>query len=344
MQNPDVIVIGASTGGVEALSGLVKALPPAFPAAIFVVTHTAPHGPGLLAEILSHAGALPATHARDGEIFQTGKIYVAPPDQHMLLGAGGVLRLSRGPKENRSRPAIDPLFRSAALAFGSRVIGVILTGALDDGAAGLAAVKACGGLAVVQSPRDARAPSMPLSALRAVTADHCVPLSEMGPLLTRLASEPIARKDIETEVAMPAHIETEVAIASGEHVDIDSAKALGAPTLFTCPECHGTLMQLPEPKLLRFRCHAGHAYTANSFVAALAESTEDVLWNAVRTLEENVLILRHMAAHESEDQETANQLLRQSESAEKRVVIVRRALDGESADGGREDSRLDISP
>lgn len=191
MPHRDVIVVGTSAGGVEALRELAAALPPDLPASVLIVLHLSPGGPGLLPAILNRAGPLPAAHATDGEELRRGRIYVAPPDFHMLV-ADGRLRLARGPRENLHRPAIDALFRSAAAAWGPRVIGVVLTGALDDGTAGLGAIKRTGGVAVVQDPEEAAYPSMPRSALRNVRVDHCVPLAEIPPLLDQLSREPLA--------------------------------------------------------------------------------------------------------------------------------------------------------
>src|SRR3954470_2925577 len=186
MPSHDIIVIGASAGGVETLKALVRGLPAELPAAVFVVLHVAPGGPGYLPQILAKAGPLPASFPEDGEAIANGRIYVAPPDHHLLLEPGRV-RVVRGPKENRHRPAADPLFRSAAWAYGPRVIGVVLSGTLDDGAAGLWAIKSCGGVAIVQDPEDALFDEMPASALASVDADHVAPLEELPLILAELA-------------------------------------------------------------------------------------------------------------------------------------------------------------
>ncbi len=186
MAKSRIVAIGASSGGVEALKYLAGRLPPDFPAPIVVVQHLSPESPGYLPEILRRAGPLSAQNGIERDVLKAGHIYVAPPDGHMLVGKGGYIRLGRGAKENRVRPAIDPLFRSAALAYGNGAIGVVLTGSLDDGTAGLAAIKGCGGTTVVQDPADAAVPSMPQSALRHVMIDHVVPLSGMATLLERL--------------------------------------------------------------------------------------------------------------------------------------------------------------
>src|SRR5262245_32648369 len=212
MANHDIIVLGASAGGIEALTDLVPQLPAALPVAIFVVVHLPPHSPSILPRLLTQAGPLPATHATDGEAIQPGHIYVAPPDFHLLLTPGTV-RVVRGPQENLCRPAIDPLFRSAAAAYGPRAIGVILTGSLRDGTAGLLTIKQRGGVAVVQDPADALFPNMPRSALEYVDVDYCVPLAELAGVLARVAAQP-ARN---TKTAVPSSLEAEIgdAIADG---------------------------------------------------------------------------------------------------------------------------------
>ena len=182
----DIIVMGASGGGVETLSNLVTQFPENLPAAIFIVQRTMPTARGHLAQILTRAGPLPATIAQDGERFESAHIYVAPPDHHLLIKQG-YLRVTRGLRENRVRPALDPLFRSAAVAYGARVVGVVLTGMQNDGTAGLLAIKRCGGIAIVQDPTDALYPSMPLSALEYVEVDYCVPMLKMGAVLYRLS-------------------------------------------------------------------------------------------------------------------------------------------------------------
>jgi two-component system, chemotaxis family, protein-glutamate methylesterase/glutaminase len=197
MPKPWVIAIGASAGGIDALKVLVAALPTDLEASVLIVLHLAPTSPGRLPQIIGSVTTLPVAAATYGKIILPGRIYVAPPNRHMLVEIEGCLLLSQGPRENRARPAIDPLFRSAALAFGPRLIGVVLTGYLDDGAAGLQAIKQCGGLTVVQDPKEAEAPSMPLNALRRVLADHCLTLREIGPLLANLVASP-APKEMST--------------------------------------------------------------------------------------------------------------------------------------------------
>src|ERR1043166_4920194 len=258
----DIIVIGASSGGIEALRVLVGALPADLPASLFVVMHTAPESPALLADILHHFGRLPATSATDGERIRPGTIYVAPPDRHLLVEPNRV-RVTRGPKENRFRPAIDPLFRSAAQTYGPRVIGVILTGYLDDGTAGLWTVKQLGGTTIVQDPSDALIPFMPQNALAHVKVDYCLPLAEIAPLLVRLTSE----TEEEGVYSVPKEVEIEVNIAKEQKALEAGVLQLGEPSNYACPECHGVLLELKEGSLWRFRCHTGHASSIQSLLA-----------------------------------------------------------------------------
>jgi two-component system chemotaxis response regulator CheB len=320
----DIIVVGASVGGIEALRTIAGGLPQDFPASVFVVVHTAPEAPGVLADILDRAGSLPAAFATDGERLQPGRIYVAPPDRHLIIEPNRI-RLTRGPKENRFRPAVDPLFRSAAQVYGPRVIGVILTGYLDDGTAGLWAVKQLGGTAIVQDPHEALAPSMPASAMRQVRVDHCLPIGEIAPLLVRLTSAPL---DEEGAYEVPDEMDIEVKIAK-EHTALDvGVLKLGEPSNYACPECHGVLLQLKEEKRVRFRCHTGHAYSVDSLLAEISEGVEDSLWNAIRSIEESVLLLRHMAEHldESENGHTSEKFLARAKEAERRADVVRQAV------------------
>jgi two-component system chemotaxis response regulator CheB len=309
----------------EALKTLVAGLPADLPAAVCVVLHVGAYGIGLLPKILEEAGPLPALNARDRMEIEPGHIYVAPPDQHLVIDRPGRLRLSRGPKENRTRPAIDPLFRSAAVAYGPRAIGVVLTGWLDDGTAGLWAIKDQGGLAVVQHPDDAMAPDMPLHALKHVAVDFCVPLKEIPPLLSRLAQAPAETKGDRT---VSDDLQLEVKIALEDEALEGGVTKLGEPSLFACPECHGVLMQLKEGGNLRFRCHTGHAYAIESLLAELGEKTEDALWNAIRAIEENILLLRRMAAQFKEHGHApqAEAMLKKAEESHQRAELVRQAV------------------
>jgi two-component system chemotaxis response regulator CheB len=321
----DIVVIGASVGGIEALRTIVGGLPADFPASVFVVMHVSPQSPSILADILDRAGALPAANAADGERIQPGRIYVAPPDHHLVIEPNRV-RVTRGPKEKRFRPAVDPLFRSAAQVYGPRVIGVILTGYLDDGTAGLWAVKQLGGTSVVQDPQEALAPSMPASALRQVRVDHCVPVAEIAPLLVRLTSVPVEEKGVHR---VTKELDIEVRIAKEQKALEAGVLKLGEPSLYACPECHGVLLQLNEEKRMRFRCHTGHAYSSDVLLAEINEGVEDSLWNAIRAIEESVLLMRHMAEHlsESESSHSAAEFLARADEGQRRVDLVRQALE-----------------
>jgi two-component system chemotaxis response regulator CheB len=292
-RNPvkQLVAIGASAGGVSALSALAARLPPDFAAPLLVVLHIGAHR-SLLADILGGAGPLPAEEARQGQRIEAGRIYVAAPDRHLLV-VDDTLHLSRGAKEHHTRPAIDPLFLSAALARGTRAIGVILTGRLDDGTAGLQAIKACGGTAVVQDPADAEVPDMPASALRDVEVDHCVPLAEMPHLLTSLASRRV--EDVAGRPP-PAPLVHEQALFLAEGDPMEHLGQLGAPSAYACPECHGVLWEVSGTRPRRFRCHTGHAFSVRTLQDTLAGAADESLWVARRALQERLLLLREMAA------------------------------------------------
>ncbi len=291
MRSMRLVVVGTSAGGIEALRTLVRNLPAAFSAPVCIVMHTAAESPGLLRELLGRAGPLPAIQPDDMERLQPGRIYVAPPDRHLIVEPGR-LRVTRGPKENRFRPAVDPLFRSAAQVFGPAAIGVVLTGNLDDGTAGLWAIKQLGGTAIVQDPADAQFPSMPASALRHVSADHVVPISDIPRLLVHLTALPAAEPHVP-----PPTIEVEMNIAKGENAVEAGVQGLGKPSTFACPECHGVLLQIDEGGRFRFRCHTGHAYSADSLSAAIDQAIEEALWVAYRSLVEGSLLMRQLTAH-----------------------------------------------
>jgi two-component system chemotaxis response regulator CheB len=249
---------------------------------------------------------------------------VAPPDHHLLIEQGHV-RLTRGPKENRFRPAVDALFRSAAYAYGPRVIGVILTGALDDGTAGLWAVKDRGGLAIVQDPQEALHASMPQSALRHVVVDACLPLAKIAPTLVQLAGEPAPAEGVDP-VAKKLAIETR--IARGDHVLDTSILELGQRSPYTCPECHGVLVQLQDGGFIRFRCHTGHAFSLSGLVMEMTQSLETSLWGTLRTIKESVLLLQHLARHarDQQDNGVADLAERKARYAEQSAEVIRDLL------------------
>jgi two-component system, chemotaxis family, protein-glutamate methylesterase/glutaminase len=287
----DIIVIGASAGGVEALKELVSNLPADLSASIFVVLHISAESKSLLPDILDRLSPLKAITARNGLLIEKGHIYVAPPDYHLLV-EHGYIRVVRGPKENRHRPAVDPLFRSAALAYGSRVVGVVLTGNLDDGSAGLQAIKQCGGISIVQDPDEAAYPGMPRSAMESVEVDYCLPLTRISDVLAQLTN---ASAPDESNYAVPENIAIETSIARMETKDMSQVEHIGRPSGFSCPECSGTLWELKDEQMLRFRCQVGHAYTSDSLQAEQQEGLEDSLWAAVRALQEVAAMNRRMA-------------------------------------------------
>lgn len=298
MNSRNIIVIGASAGGFEALKTLVKDLPEDLQASIFIVWHMSPDVTGILPQVLERAGRLRAKNAEDGEKIELNKIYVAPPDYHLLVENSHV-RITKGPRENRFRPAVDPLFRSAAYAYGSRVIGVILSGALDDGTSGLWAVKHHGGVAVVQDPLDAEIPSMPRNAMNEVAVDHVVPISQMADLLVRLSREQLADSSGEV-MEDDKQTKFEIRTAAEDKATLDIVK-FGELTPFTCPECHGVLFRLTDGNRPRFRCHTGHAFSSDSLLTTVTESIEESLWSAIRCIDESVMLLNHLGNHLAEN-------------------------------------------
>jgi two-component system chemotaxis response regulator CheB len=327
MPGHDIIVVGASAGGLEALQILMKGLTFDLPAALFVVVHISPASRSVLPSILSRTGPLPVKHAIDGEAIRRGCVYIAPPDHHLVLERGYV-RVTHGPKENRFRPAVDVLFRSAAYAYGPRVIGLVLSGQLDDGTAGLWAVKDRGGLAIVQNPQDAVYPSMPLSAMRHVSVDYSLPVAEIAAVLKHLTGQPAAEEE-GYPVSKALEIETRIAL---EDPPLEAGlMQLGQLSPYTCPECHGVLLQLQDGGVARFRCHTGHAFSANSLLADVRASTERALWSTVRAIEESMLLLQHLARHAEarNDRATAALTRRKLQEAERRAALVRQATIGE---------------
>jgi two-component system chemotaxis response regulator CheB len=276
---------------VEALISLVKRLPEDLPAAVFAVLHLSPESPSRLPEILSRAGKLPATQPQHGEEIRPGHIYVAVPDRHLLVHRGHI-GVVHGPKENRHRPAIDVLFRSAARSYGPRVVGVVLTGALDDGTSGLLTIKDRGGLAVVQDPNEALYPSMPRSAMQYCDVDYVLPLAGVPARLVELANTPA-----EDEGGYPVsdQLDLEVQIVEGLDSHPEVLDRIGTPSYFTCPECHGTLWEMQEREFPRFRCRTGHVFSAESMLAEHNVSLEATLWAAVRSLEESTTLSLRLA-------------------------------------------------
>lgn len=281
------IAIGASSGGVDALLRIAAALPPRFPAIVLVTQHIGTL-PSILPELMRGRGPNHAVHPADGDRPVPGTIYIAPPDQHLLVEQGRI-RLYRGPKENYTRPAIDPMFRSVALEYGSRAVGVVLTGQLDDGTAGLKAIKRSGGTAIVQDPATAIEPAMPASALASVEVDLCLRVDEIVPALQRIVAGPA-----KAAMRAPDDIKREQKILEGQDM-IDNLTAIAEPSTLTCPDCGGGLWELKDDKPLRYRCHTGHAFTAQSLAHAQRETAEHGLWAGVRALQERAMLLERMA-------------------------------------------------
>jgi len=292
----DLIVVGASAGGVDALQELVRNLPAEFPAAILVVLHVASTGTSVLPQILARQGPLPAAFAQQGQELRRGEIYVAPADHHMLVHDGHI-RLTQGPRENGHRPAVDPLFRSAVRFAGRRCIGVVMSGLLDDGASGLRFIKEHGGAAVVQDPEDALFPSMPAAAMAMVPVDRAVPAREMADALCELVGEPVEIEDFARAEAGASGNRDPYGADRVELEDPAETAALvhGPPSALTCPECGGSLWEQLDGPTLRFVCHVGHAYSVGSLVEEQGRALETTLWSAVRALEERADMHRRLA-------------------------------------------------
>lgn len=326
MPGHDLIVVGASAGGVEALSSLVKNLSADIEAAILIVLHVPPHSYSVLPQILQRAGKLPAAHAQNGQAIVTGRIYVAPPNYHLIVKPGH-LHLVRGPRENSHRPSVDTLFRSAARAYGARVIGVVLTGALDDGTAGLLAVKMRGGVAVVQSPEDALYPGMPRSAIANVNdIDYILPLAEIPAVLLDIVNTPVPTTD---EDPVPSEIEFESELADFNMAAIETeAERPGKPSSFACPDCGGTLWEYNETQMLRFRCRTGHAFSAETLLAEKSDALEEALWSALRALEEKSSLAQRMAQRlrDRNSYLSAQRLEEDAKESKHRAALIRQVL------------------
>jgi two-component system, chemotaxis family, protein-glutamate methylesterase/glutaminase len=289
VSNRDIIVIGGSSGASAPLKDLLGRLPADLPAAVFIVLHIPAQGIGILSTVASAAGKLPVRQAENGMQIENGQIYLGAPDHHLLLADKRIV-LGRGPRENMVRPAIDPLFRSAALHYGPRVIGVVLSGLLSDGASGLNAIKRCGGIAVVQEPSDAIADEMPLRALEATTADLCVPGRRLGDVLSELVRDAPG-----AALPIPPEIKLEVEIAAGERIGSDRLAGIADPAALTCPGCGGVMSTLRAGHPLRFRCQVGHAYTADALAKEQEGAVDEALRVALRIIEERAELVHRMA-------------------------------------------------
>jgi len=310
-----VVGIAASAGGVEALRRVVADLPAGFPAAICVVLHIPATGRSLLAPILDRYGALTALVAEHGQPLRAGHIYVAPADQHLLVRRR-TIELTRGPKENSVRPAADPMFRSLARSWGPRAVGVILSGALDDGAAGAVCLAEAGATVIVQDPKTAIVPGMPAAAIAATRPDYTLPLEQISGVLTRLAREatPVVEEEaMASEPEPPEHLEGE-------------RRPAGPPSAFTCPECSGALWELRDGALVRYRCRVGHVYAEDAMVEAQGDAVEAALWTALEVLEERNELLLRMAGRMEGKPRSARRFEEAASEVRDRAALIRRAL------------------
>lgn len=290
MRGRDIVAVGTSAGGVEALTTLVAGLPAGLPAAVFVVLHLSPRHPSFLSQVVGRGARLPVVTVARSTRFRPGTVYLASPDHHLIVDRTRV-HARHGPRENWSRPSVDVLFRSVAEAHGPRAVGVVLTGFLDDGSAGLAAVKREGGVTVVQDPDDALFPDMPKNAIESAPVDHCVPLREIPALLARLVRGPAARRPRPTP-SQEVAIENE--IAKGD-MNGRAIGKIGTPSTLVCPECSGPLWELRDGDLLRFRCQVGHAFNADTMLAAQDDFVERSLWVALGAIQARATLWKKLA-------------------------------------------------
>jgi len=319
----DLVVIGASAGGVEALKTAIASLPAELPAAVLVVLHVPPYGESVLPRILSRFGTVPARHAEDRDALSRGEVLIAPPDRHLVV-EDDHLETTHGPRENGHRPSIDVLFRSAARWRGARVISVVLSGVLDDGTAGSLAVRQRGGVSVVQDPADAMFPGMPESAIAHGAADHLVTADGLGSLLLRLTSEEV--DDSPRPVTDQMRIETE--IARLQERAMNQPDRPGSPSGFGCPDCSGALFTVEHEEIIRFRCRVGHAWSSESLLAQHSEQLESALWMALRSLEEKAALAGELRlrAQERNSRVVADRYREKSEDATRAANVIRQLL------------------
>jgi two-component system chemotaxis response regulator CheB len=331
MPSHDIVVIGASAGGVEALQQLVARLPADYPGTIFITLHMAREGRSVLGTILDRSGPLPAMTAEDGAPIKRGRIYVARPDYHLVIRPNRV-NVIRGPKENSHRPSIDVMFRSAAQAYGPHVVGVVLSGFRDDGTAGLCEIKKAGGMAIIQEPSEAAVPHMPAHAAERVKLDYVLPVSQMPGVLMSLALD----GDVPQETSMISpHVQEEV-FPQDEKMEKN-----GRPSVYTCPACSGTLWELDDEGILRFRCRVGHAYSEETMFAAQVENVENSLYAALRALEENSELALRVAkrARKSQKQHMAEKYEAQAQANTFHARTLRMALTSENGNERKEPVR-----
>jgi two-component system chemotaxis response regulator CheB len=319
-----VVVVGTSAGGLTALQELVHHLPRSLGAAVLVVMHIPPQRVSALPEILGRAGLLPAVHAQDGEAVEAGVIYVAPPDRHLLIFDGRI-RLGNGPLENHTRPAVDPLFRSAALSFGPRTVGVVLSGLLGDGTAGMFAIKRRGGLTAVQDPDDAAYRDMPESVLRSVEVDCRGTVPEIATFVAGAFDDDVLPLE---EAPMDDQLRNERDVAAGVDVGRQTVSQ-EPPSVFSCPDCGGVLWQIEDGENPRFRCRVGHAYSDEALFLSQAEQVEDALWVAVRSLSENAELSARLAkrARDRGEESAALRFEQRRDSLLRSIDVIRGGMD-----------------
>jgi two-component system, chemotaxis family, protein-glutamate methylesterase/glutaminase len=337
MPQRDVIVIGASAGGLQALTTIVSRLPESLPACVLVVVHAPAQSDGALPQILERAGPLPVAFARDGDRLTPRQIYVAPNDFHLIVGRDG-LRVVHGPRENSFRPAVDPLFRTAARCLGPRVIGVVLSGALSDGTYGLSVIKQHGGIAIVQDPADAAVRTMPENALRYVAVDYVLPASEIAQAIGRLAGRSVGLKG----VPVMSHSGLEPQQPVEETQVRDMTQLFGAPSGLTCPDCGGALWQVREGGVQRYQCHVGHQYAPENLEAGQREVVDSALWSAVRVLEEHAELKKRMAQRAAEHgmQVVSREFASGARDAHEHAERIRAVLFGLDMRGGKEQKEV----
>lgn len=323
-----IIVVGASAGGIEALIKVVGGLPESFSAAVFIVLHMAANSRSLLPKILSKHCLLPVRFLDANAVIEPGQVYVAPPDHHLLVKDGEVF-ITRGARENGHRPAIDPLFRSAAKAYGNRVIGVVLSGCQNDGTAGLIDIKRRGGIAIAQHPDDALFDSMPQSAIATELVDFVLPAVEIPARLAELAQKPLPDNGhAAADDPAPPDIVIETNSAELDLDDMRKLDRIGDRSPLTCPDCGGVLWEMNHDALVRYRCHVGHAYTAETLLEKQTDELEDALWAALRTLEEQVALSDRLAqkATERKQKHLAQRFHDRAEEADHKAKAIRRVL------------------
>jgi two-component system, chemotaxis family, protein-glutamate methylesterase/glutaminase len=292
MANRDIVAIGTSAGGFEALLFLAKGFPQNFPASILVTIHLPLEFRSSLDEMLTNAGPLAARFATEGEVRQNGRIYIAPPGRHLIVD-GEQLSLGKGPRENNARPSIDPMLRSAAVCCGNRAIGAVLTGTLGDGASGLWAIDQTGGMTVVQDPEDAAFPEMPQTALKRMEPDHVVRLRDMPGLLHALVHQPAGEP-----IEVPDNLRYEVEIARSGRAGMNGMDWFGARSVLTCPDCGGLMWELNDGAMSRYRCHIGHAYTEELIAVGLDERLKRAMATALRALNERAALVTKLRDQE----------------------------------------------